>query len=197
MNRQDVIHILTSLNAVLIPLKGKVPCPSEWQKLCQSHPDALDPNANCNIGVVLGDASGGLVDIDIDRMEALPLADFFLPKTQMVFGRKSKPSSHRIYKCAEAGPCKKWQDHKGVIVELRGNGGQTMFPPSSHPCGELVELERAGVPTTISWQELESAVLELAVATEVYEFVRLRLSPRHCIGFSRSPTTRGTVTTTD
>ena len=65
--------------------------------------------------------------------------------------------------------CKKWQDHEGVIVELRGNGGQTMFPPSSHPSGELVEFDKAGVPTTISWQELESAVLELAVATEIYE----------------------------
>ena len=58
MNRQDVIQILTSLNAVLIPLKGKRPFGSDWQKLRQSHPDALDPNANCNIGVVLGDASG-------------------------------------------------------------------------------------------------------------------------------------------
>ena len=79
MNRQDVIKILTSLNAVLIPLKGKAPSPSEWQKLRQSHPDALDPNANCNIGVVLGDPSAGIVDVDIDRMEALPLADYLSP----------------------------------------------------------------------------------------------------------------------
>jgi hypothetical protein len=169
MNRPDVIKILTSLNAVLIPLKGKVPSPSEWQNLRQSHPDALEPNGSCNIGVVLGDASDGLVDIDIDRLEALPLADFFLPKTEMIFGRKSKPHSHRIYKCAEPGRIEKWQDDVGVIVELRGNGGQTMFPPSVHPSGELVEFDKAGVPTTISRHELEKAVVELAVATEIFK----------------------------
>ena len=154
MNRQDVIKILTSLNAVLIPLNGKRPLGSDWQKLRQSHPHALDPNGSCNIGVVLGDASNGLVDVDIDRVEALPLADFFLPQTDMIFGRKSKPNSHRIYKCPEPGRCKKWADDAGVIVELRGNGGQTMFPPSVHPSGEHVEFDKAGAPTTISWHEL-------------------------------------------
>jgi len=168
MIRQDVIQILISLNAVLIPLNGKRPLGSDWQKLRQSHPHALDPNGSWNIGVVLGDASNGLVDVDIDRVEALPLADFFLPQSEMIFGRKSKPDSHRIYKCPEPGRCKKWGDDAGVIVELRGNGGQTMFPPSAHPSGELVEFDKAGVPTTISWQELESAVLELAVATEIF-----------------------------
>jgi putative DNA primase/helicase len=169
MNRQEVIQILTSFNAVLIPLKGKVPSHSEWQKLRQSHPDALDPNGSCNIGVVLGDPSDGMVDVDIDRMEALPLADFFLPQTGMVFGRKSKRRSHWIYKCREPGPCKKWGDDAGVIVELRGNGGQTMFPPSVHPSGEHVEFDKARVPTPISWPELENAVVELAIATEISE----------------------------
>jgi putative DNA primase/helicase len=168
MNRQDVIKILTSLNAVLIPLKGKVPSPSEWQKLRQSHPDALDPNANCNIGVVLGDPSAGIVDVDIDRMEALPLADYFLPPTQMVFGRKSKPRSHRIYKCPAPGRTMQWKDDGGVVIELRGNGGQTVFPSSlHHESGEFVEFDKAGAPTTISWDELENAVVELAVATEI------------------------------
>ena len=143
MNRQDVIKILTSLNAVLIPLKGKAPSPSEWQKLRQSHPDALDPNANCNIGVVLGDPSAGIVDVDIDRVEALPLADFFLPQTDMAFGRKSKPKSHRIYKCPEPGRTVQWKDDNGTLVELRANGGQTMFPPSVHPSGEHVEFDTA------------------------------------------------------
>jgi putative DNA primase/helicase len=107
------------------------------------------------------------VDVDIDRMSALPLADLFLPQTEMVFGRKSKPRSHRIYKCAEPVRSKKWGDDAGVIVELRGNGGQTMFPSSVHPAGELVEFDKAGAPTTISRDELENAVVELAIATEI------------------------------
>jgi hypothetical protein len=168
MNRQEVIQSLTSLYAVLIPLKGKVPSPFEWQKLRQSRPDALDPNGSCNIGVVLGDASNGLVDVDIARMSTLPLADFFLPQTEMVFGRKPKPRSHRIYKCPEPGRTKQWKDDGGVVIELRGNGGQTVFPSSlHHPSGEQVECDKAGVPTTISWPELENAVVELAIATEI------------------------------
>jgi putative DNA primase/helicase len=184
MSRQDVIQIMTSLNAVLIPLNGKKPSPSEWQKLRHSHFDALDTNGSCNIGVVLGDASDGLVDIDIDCMSAVPLADLFLPKTEMVFGHKSKPRSHRIYKCPEPGRCKKWQDDTGAIVELRANGGQTMFPPSIHPSGELVEFDKADDPTTISWQQLENAVVELAVATEISP--SYHLGNRHDIALALS-----------
>ena len=86
------------------------------------------------------------MDIDIDDMEALALADLFLPKTGMEFGRKSKPRSHRIYRCQNAGKTKRLQGPDGVIVELRGNGGQTMFPPSVHPSGERVEFSKADAP---------------------------------------------------
>lgn len=138
-NRKDVIDFLTSHGAVMIPLSGKKPLTEGWQNTKESHPDALDPETDDNIGVVLGDASKGMVDVDIDRPSALPLARFFLPKTEMIFGRESKPRSHWIYRCGEAGSCRKWQDEKGVIVELRANGGQTMFPSSIHPdTGERV-----------------------------------------------------------
>ena len=69
MNRQDVIKIMTSLNAVLIPLDGKRPLFSGWNERRESHPHAVDSNASCNIGVVLGDPSDGMVDVDIDRIQ--------------------------------------------------------------------------------------------------------------------------------
>src|SRR6476620_5083473 len=56
---------------------------------------------NTNIGIVLGAASGGLVDVDLDSPEALKLADLLLPKTEMIFGRQSAPRSHRIYRCSD------------------------------------------------------------------------------------------------
>lgn len=183
MNRQDVIQFLTTHKAVLIPLEGKVPSHSNWQNLRQSHPDALDPNARCNIGVVLGDASQGLVDVDIDRVSSLPLADFFLPKTDMIFGRKSKPRSHRIYRCAQPERTKQWKDGDGVIVELRGNGGQTVFPSSRHhPSGEYVEFDKAGDPASIAWEELDNAVAELAIATEISQWYRT--GNRHVIALA-------------
>jgi Bifunctional DNA primase/polymerase, N-terminal len=50
-----------------------------------------------NIGVQFGKVSNGLTDIDLDCVEALKLADVFLPETKAVFGRQSKPKSHRLY----------------------------------------------------------------------------------------------------
>ena len=121
MNRQDVIKILTSLNAVLIPLNGKAPpCVPNGKNYGNLTLMLWTRTANCNIGVVLGDPSDGIVDVDIDRVEALPLADFFLPQTEMVFGRKSKPRSHRIYKCPEPGRCKKGRgDYIGIFGRQR------------------------------------------------------------------------------
>lgn len=73
MNRQKIIELLVSQNAVLIPLKDKQPLYREWQNQRQSHADALNPNSIYNIGVVLGEASDGLVDIDVDRLSQLCL----------------------------------------------------------------------------------------------------------------------------
>src|SRR5688572_22757266 len=51
-----------------------------------------------NIGVVLGTASGDLVDVDLDCPEAVALAPDFLPPTFAVFGRSGKPNSHYFYR---------------------------------------------------------------------------------------------------
>src|SRR6185437_9990804 len=51
-----------------------------------------------NLGIVLGEASSGLVDLDLDDPIALQLADDFLPTTNCIFGRPSNRASHRIYK---------------------------------------------------------------------------------------------------
>ena len=46
-------------------------------------------------------ATGGdslVVDIDLDCPEALLLADYFIPSTNLEFGRASTPRSHRLLK---------------------------------------------------------------------------------------------------
>jgi hypothetical protein len=83
MSRMEIIELLNSQGAVLIPLNEKMPIPKAWQQLTESDPEALDQNSDKNVGVILGNASSGLVDIDIDDMEALSFADIFLPKTGM------------------------------------------------------------------------------------------------------------------
>jgi hypothetical protein len=72
---------------------GKNPIIPEWQK----HPIGKEDVDNrfgrepTNIGVLLGTPSGGLVDIDLDDNDAVQFASVFLPATDMVFGRTSRP----------------------------------------------------------------------------------------------------------
>jgi putative DNA primase/helicase len=123
--------------------------------------------ANRNIGIVLGKASGGLIDVDLDCDEAIKLADCLLPKTDIIFGRQSAPKSHRIYRCLD---CKESRlafssPDQGVIVELRADKHQTVFPPSIHESGEQVAFEQQGEPATILFWELKRACELLAVGS--------------------------------
>ena len=88
---------------VPIPAGKKSPTGDEWQRLRITENDL--PRFFCggprNVGVLLGEPSNGLVDVDLDVPEAELLADEFLPKTPAEFGRPSKPRSHRLYYCAD------------------------------------------------------------------------------------------------
>jgi putative DNA primase/helicase len=119
-----------------------------------------------NVAVLLGDASGGLVDVDLDSAEAVKIADRFLPETGCVFGRPSKPRSHRIYRVAESGSTKKFSDPvlRKVNIEIRGNRSCTVYPGSVHPSGEPIEFDRDGEPTRVDRNQLLSAVKELSAA---------------------------------
>lgn len=120
-----------------------------------------------NVGVVLGEASGDLVDVDLDSLEAIALGDILLPDTKAVFGRKSKPRSHRLY-YAPGAASKAFKDIDGtMILELRANGGQTVFPPSVHASGEYIEWDDENgmpQPPRVDAEELEGACRERATA---------------------------------
>jgi hypothetical protein len=119
----------------------------------------------CNIGVVLGHASGGLVDIDLDALEAGLLADVFLPATGSVFGREGKPRSHRLYVCDPPPAYVKLADHeKKTLVELRSTGQQTVFPASTHDSGEKIVWVADGEPQAVDGVSLATGVRHLAVA---------------------------------
>jgi hypothetical protein len=64
----------------------------DWQKLRVTE-DTVHQWFNGeaqNIGVRLGGLSGGLADVDLDSIEAIRAAPYFLLRTQC-FGRPSKP----------------------------------------------------------------------------------------------------------
>jgi len=122
-----------------------------------------------NIGILLGDASGGLIDIDLDNKTALELADQFLPPTDAVFGRRGNPRSHRLY-CVTGSLRRLAFERPGrgedrMLVEIRGNGCQTNAPPTIHPSGEQVEWSADGAAAQVGWDDLQFATTLLAIAS--------------------------------
>ena len=156
---------------VPIPFKAKGPNIKGWQKLRITLDEVPKYFNGCeqNIGKILGEASNGLTDIDLDCGEARALARYFLPPTASVFGRTSAPRSHWEYVVNPAIPSQQWADttKKGklMLVELRGTGVQTVFPPSVHPSGEPIEFDEDGKPAVVEAAVLRRAVSRLAAAS--------------------------------
>jgi hypothetical protein len=98
---------------------------------------------NGNIGLrtgVIGTAPNGvLVDVDDDAPEASRVSDLLFPPTNAIFGRASKPRSHRMYVCTgDVPPAIKLDGLGGdddTICELRtrtkdGKALQSVVPSS-------------------------------------------------------------------
>lgn len=68
---------------------SKIPLRPQWQKSRLETPlnDFIEGG---NVAILLGSASGDLVDIDLDCEEAMAAADLLLPATSAKFGRASK-----------------------------------------------------------------------------------------------------------
>ena len=138
----------------LVPVRAgtKRPDAPDWPTRVFT-PDDFRPDDN--VGVKLGSASGGLVDVDCDCRETAALAHELLPVTRM-HGRPSHPHSHYWYRIIE-GPAPEstavWKDlQNATLVEVRSTGGQTVVPPSIHASGEpitWVNPTQAVLPITI------------------------------------------------
>jgi hypothetical protein len=77
---QAIAYIDLGWRPIPIPLGHKIPEIKAWQSLKIGRDDVPRYfGERCNIGVVLGDVSGGLVDIDLDSPAAVQLAPLFLP----------------------------------------------------------------------------------------------------------------------
>jgi hypothetical protein len=155
---------------VYVPPGVKGPTQKDWQKQRLSEADLpAHFGRPGNIGIILGEPSGGLVDVDLDCKEARELADQFLPATPAVTGRPSAQRSHRWY-ISDIPKTKQFRDPKtnDMIVELRSTGGQTLVGPSIHVTGEpydALEGEPAHVP---------GSMLTACVQALYEEIVRLR-----------------------
>src|SRR5690606_4698328 len=98
----DHARALTARGFATIPVphKSKRPVLKGWERLRLGDADLpryFNGRAQ-NIGVLLGEPSGGIIDIDLDHYEAVKAAGQILPATGMIWGRAGKPRSHYIYK---------------------------------------------------------------------------------------------------
>ncbi|WP_197203800.1 bifunctional DNA primase/polymerase [Crateriforma conspicua] len=155
-----------------VPLKpnSKSPSRRDWTSL-RLEPDVFPEG--CNIGLILGEPSGWLVDVDLDCPEAIELADQYLPPTPATTGRPSSPKSHRWYIAAGATTDKHPDPSDGsMIVELRSTGGQTVVGPSIHPDGEPYDNLNAE-PATVPAPMLAACVKALADAVIVKRGVQV------------------------
>jgi len=158
-------------SVIPIPHHSKRPGYNGWE---QTRLKEADLPASFNgqpqdIGVLLGEPSGWLIDIDLDHPRCVALADPFLPPTPAVFGRPGKLRSHRLYRVSAPVATKKHKSRSaGMLVELRSTGAQTVFPPSLHESGEAITWEIEGAePELVDPDVLLAAVEQLANVVKV------------------------------
>lgn len=157
---QQEARVLNQRGFSTLPLapRRKQPLATDWPTRQFTHNNF---KSDSNIGIILGERSGGLVDIDLDDPISHKLADKFLPPTGTKTGRASAPNSHWWYICPGV-ETRKWSlpESRNTVVELRSTGCQTVVGPSIHPSGEkYTRLE--GKPAEVDANELTAACEKL------------------------------------
>jgi hypothetical protein len=164
------VYVLRGLAPIPMPPRTKDPGYPGWEalRLTVAELDRYFPRGESkNIGNLNGAPSHNTADVDLDCLQALQLAERFLPDTGWIFGRRSAPRSHWVYQtdtpldtAQEA-----FEDTDGtMLLELRGTGGLTVFPPSVHKDGEPIEWDRFDDPAQVRLADLQAAARKLAAA---------------------------------
>lgn len=153
----------TSAFAVRTPRGQKDPGSIQWDPKTNNREKSLQTikaleTTNDNLGIHL---FGNVVDVDIDTDNPVMFAalDYFLPKTAHIWGRPSRPRTHRLYEIggvnqtynpADYPFLAKIQAVPEINVEVRGgeqkSGQYSLLAGSMHPSGEYYE-----------WHDVKSA----------------------------------------
>lgn len=131
----------------VFPANGKIPC-SQWQ---QYQHNLISPevftnlflqNPNANIGIITGKLFGTFV-LDIDGLEGLAnlrkLEEKYgvLPQSWEVISGSG--GQHIYFKYPEHGKVKTSAGQVAPHIDVRGEGGFIICPPSIHPSGRKYE----------------------------------------------------------
>jgi P4 family phage/plasmid primase-like protien len=176
----DVAIALIGQGVAPVPVayRGKAPTDpqtgrpmAKWQNLRITAGEASRyfPGGPQNIGALLGEPSGGLVDVDLDCPEAIRAAPHLLPPTRRQ-GRAGAPDSHWMY-IAPGSVTRPLRDpvaterRRSTLVEIRSTGAQTVVAGSVHESGETIVWSNPEEPfARVDAGELLLAVHQLAAA---------------------------------
>ena len=156
--------------------KGKGPLTrgGSWWKTT----DPSDFKDHMNIGVILGKESDGLKDIDLDCNEARIIAEYVLPPTNLISGREYGGEllpSHFYYRTEKEAGTVKFVGETGMMLELRGDGGYTILPPSVvRKDNDISQVQwlKEGEPTFIKHEELLARCKLIAVGVDFAQQVQ-------------------------
>ena len=146
-----------------VPMKGSgvgEEC-DDWRSVCWYWSN----NPDCNVGIVTGSPSGGLVVIDVDQDEtackygAESLFDWEqangkLPETACA--TTGSGGTHYYYRTPTS---IKSAVNRTLCIDRRGEGGYVVAPPSVHPDGSLYEWDLS--PEDVEVAFADNKVLEL------------------------------------
>jgi hypothetical protein len=162
---------LERFGVLSIPLypKSKKPIGEHWQEQRPGLDDLAElfPQGQArNLGSLLGEPSKNLLDVDLDCPEAIRAAPNLLPCTGWRFGRRSAPISHWVFRTERSLRIEQFYDvDSSKLLELRGTGHQTVFPPSLHAdTGEEIAWETFTEPAQLLLDDLQRSVRCLAAA---------------------------------
>jgi hypothetical protein len=127
---------------------------------------------NSNIGILLGEPSGGLIDVDLDCPEAVMMAKHFFRDT-LEAGRGGN-RTHLFYKVSEGIKSFEYKDLEkgdGNILEIRSDRKQTVVYPSIHPSGEQYEWMNTLEPREVSKIDLRSMAARAATAALLLKYL--------------------------
>ena len=147
------------------PFRNDVPLLLNWETV-RLTPQNLALFHNADIGLGLGQISGGLYVVKIDAPGAIRLAPSYLSPTRAVSWRPGRLSRHYFYQTADTVYRNKYFDVDGVLLlELRADGQQILAAPSNYGEHGCILWEDEGPPAEIDAFRLVAAADRLATVT--------------------------------
>ena len=128
----------------VLPLHGKKPALAGWKDLQCRRPteDELVSwfiRTGCNLGIITGRISG-IVVIDCDSPDEVNYWRSHFPPTPLVV-RTGRGGAHFYYQAPPDSPVHNRVRIRGRAIDIRGEGGYVVAPPSRHANGNAYTWE--------------------------------------------------------